>query len=309
MKLSIAIALAAAKLISAHSTFQSIVVSGTNQGQHVGVQTPSNANNPILDVTSSLMTCKGGSPVSNFISVAAGSTIQLQWHHSDPVQSGDGDEPIAASHHGPIMIYMAKADSSNGQGAVWTKIYEDGLSNGVWAVDKFIQNKGLISITLPNLEDGNYLIRPEIIALHEANNLGKAQFYNGCGQLKITGGSVSLPSSGTDMTKAYSATDPGVYVNIYSGITSYQIPGPAVWNGSGSGSGSGGGQTTKKTTTTAAPTTMKTRTTTKQTTTTTATSACATKYGQCGGQGWAGPTCCASGSTCVSSGDYYSQCQ
>lgn len=134
--------------------------------------------------------------------MAAGSTIGLQWHHNDPATtSGDSDEPIAASHHGPIMVYMAKADSSNGQGAVWTKIYEDGLSGGVWAVDKFITNKGLITITLPNLEAGNYLIRPEIIALHEANNMGKAQFYNGCGQLKITGGSVALPSSGVDMTK------------------------------------------------------------------------------------------------------------
>jgi lytic cellulose monooxygenase (C1-hydroxylating) len=56
-----------------------------------------------------------------------------------------------------------------------------------------------ITITLPDLEDGEYLIRPEIIALHEANQMGKAQFYNGCGQIKISGGSLSLPSSGVDM--------------------------------------------------------------------------------------------------------------
>ncbi|KAJ3032738.1 hypothetical protein HDV00_007176 [Rhizophlyctis rosea] len=35
---------------------------------------------------------------------------------------------------------------------------------------------------------------------------------------------------------------------------------------------------------------------------------CAAKYGQCGGQGWTGATCCASGSTCKSSNAYYSQC-
>ncbi|KAF8582996.1 carbohydrate-binding module family 1 protein [Ramaria rubella] len=35
-----------------------------------------------------------------------------------------------------------------------------------------------------------------------------------------------------------------------------------------------------------------------------------TKYGQCGGQGWAGPTACVTGSTCVAvSPPYYSQCQ
>ncbi|TFK33732.1 cellobiohydrolase I-I [Crucibulum laeve] len=33
-----------------------------------------------------------------------------------------------------------------------------------------------------------------------------------------------------------------------------------------------------------------------------------TKYGQCGGQGWTGPTVCASGSTCTFSNTWYSQC-
>jgi len=31
-------------------------------------------------------------------------------------------------------------------------------------------------------------------------------------------------------------------------------------------------------------------------------------YGQCGGQGWSGPTACASGSTCTYSNAWYSQC-
>lgn len=243
MRTSTAFALAAAKLIAAHTTFQSIVVDGEDQGQHFAVETPSNANNPIYDVTSSSMICNGGTATSDFVSVAAGSTIGLQWHHNDPMtESGDSDEPIAASHHGPVMVYMAKADG-NGEGAVWTKIFEDGLTNGVWGVDNFISNKGLISITLPDLEDGEYLIRPEMIGLHEATGEGKAQFYNGCGQLKISGGSVALPSSGTDMTKAYSATEAGVLVDIYNNPTSYAIPGPAVWDGASSGSGSSSGGT------------------------------------------------------------------
>ncbi|KAF8887099.1 cellobiohydrolase I-I [Infundibulicybe gibba] len=37
-------------------------------------------------------------------------------------------------------------------------------------------------------------------------------------------------------------------------------------------------------------------------------SATQVKYGQCGGQGWAGPTVCASGSTCTFSSQWYSQC-
>ncbi|CAO3671347.1 unnamed protein product [Umbelopsis vinacea] len=37
---------------------------------------------------------------------------------------------------------------------------------------------------------------------------------------------------------------------------------------------------------------------------------CASAWGQCGGIGWTGPTCCASGSTCVAQAgnSYYSQC-
>ncbi|KAH6913348.1 family 62 glycosyl hydrolase [Coprinopsis sp. MPI-PUGE-AT-0042] len=35
---------------------------------------------------------------------------------------------------------------------------------------------------------------------------------------------------------------------------------------------------------------------------------CAAKWAQCGGQGYSGPTCCQSGSTCTKSNDWYSQC-
>ncbi|KAJ6492915.1 glycosyl hydrolases family 11-domain-containing protein [Mycena vitilis] len=35
---------------------------------------------------------------------------------------------------------------------------------------------------------------------------------------------------------------------------------------------------------------------------------CAAHWGQCGGQGWTGATCCESGSTCQAANSYYSQC-
>ncbi|EIM84171.1 uncharacterized protein STEHIDRAFT_148616 [Stereum hirsutum FP-91666 SS1] len=44
------------------------------------------------------------------------------------------------------------------------------------------------------------------------------------------------------------------------------------------------------------------------TSTSSAAGAAQTKYGQCGGTGWTGPTACASGSTCTASNQYYSQC-
>jgi cellulose 1,4-beta-cellobiosidase len=97
-----------------------------------------------------------------------------------------------------------------------------------------------------------------------------------------------------------------VFSNIKTGpIGSTFNSGSTGGNG---GNGGNGGTTTKGTTTTKATTTTKPTTTTTKATTTTQQSACATKYGQCGGKGWQGPTCCASGSTCKSSGEYYSQC-
>ena len=35
---------------------------------------------------------------------------------------------------------------------------------------------------------------------------------------------------------------------------------------------------------------------------------CVAKYAQCGGTGWSGSTCCASGSSCTAANQYYSQC-
>ncbi|PSN71557.1 hypothetical protein BS50DRAFT_470213, partial [Corynespora cassiicola Philippines] len=80
---SAAFALAAAKLVAGHATFQSIVIDGKDQGQHFAVQTPSNGNNPILDVTSTAMICNGGAATTDFVEIAAGAEIGLQWHHND----------------------------------------------------------------------------------------------------------------------------------------------------------------------------------------------------------------------------------
>lgn len=76
-----------------------------------------------------------------------------------------------------------------------------------------------------------------------------------------------------------------------------------------------GGLTTSPTTTSQAPpptttvgTTLSTKTTVAPITTTAPSKSCSALYAQCGGIGWTGPTCCASGSTCKASNSYYSQC-
>ncbi|KAF5327023.1 hypothetical protein D9619_004129 [Psilocybe cf. subviscida] len=82
---------------------------------------------------------------------------------------------------------------------------------------------------------------------------------------------------------------------IYSNIKVGDIG--STYTGTGSSSSSGGGTTT-----------TRSSTTTTRTSTSTAPAATQTKYGQCGGTGYTGPTACASGSTCKYSGPFYSQC-
>ncbi|KAF8895475.1 hypothetical protein BD779DRAFT_731825 [Infundibulicybe gibba] len=91
----------------------------------------------------------------------------------------------------------------------------------------------------------------------------------------------------------------GVEDWYFSGV--YIESGP-ITTSIGSGTGNGGG-------TTSAPTTTH-PTTTSTTPTTTAPVATQTQWGQCGGNGWAGPTTCASPFKCVAvSPPFYSQCQ
>lgn len=59
----------------------------------------------------------------------------------------------------------------------WFKIAETGLENGVWAVDTlYEEGTGKWPATIPTaLEDGDYLLRGEILALHSASSYPGAQ--------------------------------------------------------------------------------------------------------------------------------------
>lgn len=99
--------------------------------------------------------------------VTAGSTIKThwtQWTH----------RPAA------VMIYMAKCPSSgcnswDGAGKVWFKIDEEGLVSGTqnagkWAGDQITDTLNWTTTVPASLAPGEYLIRHELLALHQANN-------------------------------------------------------------------------------------------------------------------------------------------
>ncbi|KAI7773166.1 hypothetical protein LA080_011721 [Diaporthe eres] len=101
------------------------------------------------------------------------------------------------------------------------------------------------------------------------------------------------------------------YSNIKFGPIGSTFNAPA-----GGGSGSSSSVSSSSTSRVSTSTRSSTVTTSTRTSTTTSSSPttsapgtnCQAKYAQCGGTGWTGSTCCASGSTCKVSNQYYSQC-
>ncbi|KAK6436441.1 hypothetical protein LTR95_007359 [Oleoguttula sp. CCFEE 5521] len=334
MKSVLLSALALAAAADAHSIMQKIKVAGVDQGQLVGIRAPPN-NNPVQSVASSDLICgPAGYTSSKVITIPAGSTVAGAWAHGlgGPQGAADADNPIASSHHGPTQVYLAKvsdASTSSQTGLSWFKISANTVtSSGVWGVDLVNKNVdsqgfGWQEFTMPScIAPGNYLMRVELIALHSASSSGGAQFYQSCAQIQVTGSGSFSPASSDLATfpGTYSASDPGILVNIYSSsiYTSYQAPGPKPISCGGGSGGSPASTTTKAatptTTTTAMPVTTtlvtSTKTTTAAATTTSKASSGGTvaQYGQCGGSGYTGPTTCASPYTCKANGAYYSQC-
>ncbi|ESK89694.1 glycoside hydrolase family 61 protein [Moniliophthora roreri MCA 2997] len=197
------------------------------------IERPYSTYDPILSPTASTISCNNnGQPSGSQLTatVKAGDSITAfwsQWTHKE----------------GPVTVYMASCGgscaSANSNSLKWFKIAETGLKsgtvgNGVWG-NTDVMNTLKYTTTIPKaLADGEYLIRHELLALHQANT---PQFYPECGQLKVTGGGGKTPSGSylVSLPGAFSMSDPGVNINIYDASqqtnTVYKVPGPAVWNG------------------------------------------------------------------------------
>ncbi|RYO87734.1 hypothetical protein DL766_004996 [Monosporascus sp. MC13-8B] len=243
---------------SAHTQMFSVWVNGKDQGdgRNVYIRSPPN-NSPVVKLGDPAMACNvnGGKVAPKFVSAAAGDKLSFEWYHNNR-----NDDIIDLSHKGPVITYIAPYTEGDGSGAIWTKIDEDGYDGSKWAVEKLVANKGKKDFTLPSsLAPGQYLVRQEMIGLHEADALftaGRgAQFYPSCVQLEVTGSGTEVPSQNYDIVKGYNADEPGILFNLYGSYNSYPIPGPDVFS---SGSGSKPAPAPSPKPTTAAPSTLVT---------------------------------------------------
>jgi cellulase len=204
---------------SAHTIAQRVRVNGVDNGQGNGIRVAT-SNNPIQNVNDGNMACNANpSSSSKVIDVKAGDKVGVQWGHvvggaqyvtffspfssytlssymaySSPTRfANDKDHPIAPSHKGPTIFYMASvsnAASASPSGLKWFKVADDGLDQGAgtWGVDRMISNGGWVDFTLPScVAPGQYLLRAEIIALHSASKQGQAQFYMVSGEPSFAG--------------------------------------------------------------------------------------------------------------------------
>ena len=297
---------------AAHGGVTSYIIGGTNYvgwspyngGNQRTIERPYSSYDPILSATASSISCNNNNqagPSQLIANVKAGDKITAiwsQWTHME----------------GPVMVYMARCPSgcatANSAQLDWFKIDHSGLISGSLAKGSW--GNGIVlkelkwTSTIPSvLADGEYLIRHELLALHQANT---PQFYPECAHLSVSGGGGQTPPSSATikLPGGYSMSHPGIMVDIYSSnapnVMTYQVPGPAIWPGSGSSQPPA--NTQPPVVTTAPPATSQPPVVTQP-----PVSGTIPQWGQCGGQGWSGATACVSPYKCVKMNDYYSQCQ
>ena len=171
---------------------------------------------------------KSATPGKAYVSVKAGDSVKIQWTPLWPV-----------GHKGPVLDYLAECPGDcttvDKTALKFVKIAQGGLIDGstnpgTYATDTIVKNNSTWTVAIPAaLKPGNYVLRHEIIGLHVAGSSDGAQNYPQCINLKVSGSGTVAISGGVPATAFYKATDPGILFDIYRTVTSYVIPGPAVW--------------------------------------------------------------------------------
>ncbi|KAJ5090720.1 Glycoside hydrolase family 61 [Penicillium argentinense] len=240
----IAALLASATMVAGHGYVSSIVANGQNYTGYLvdqysyqddppksvgwsttatdlGFEEPSEYSDP------NIICHRNGKNGQLSAEVKAGSDVEIQWTE------------WPESHHGPVITYLASCDGDcstvDKTKLEFFKIDAVGLVDGsnvpgTWATDKLINAGNRWTVTIPSsISAGNYVMRHEIIALHSAGQENGAQNYPQCLNLKVTGGGSDEPE-GTLGEKLYTKSDKGILVNIYTTLSNYVMPGPALYS-------------------------------------------------------------------------------
>ncbi|KAJ2550256.1 hypothetical protein EV175_004142 [Coemansia sp. RSA 1933] len=231
IQIILAIAAATIAVVHAHTQVFNAGVDGA-LGANFQYLIENNFNNVAIEnLTSTDLRCRSMSDITgngvDKLGIDAGETLTIRWDHSNNTVVL---AVLPESHKGPCMVYMAPL-SSQGDGDVWFKIYEDGydMQKHQWCSDKLISSWGIMNVTMPkDIPNGDYLVRAEVLALHQIPGIGFTQFYPNCVVVTVSGGTVSTMPKGYAIPGIYAYQDPGIYFSRRDNPADYQIPGPAV---------------------------------------------------------------------------------
>ncbi|OQN99153.1 hypothetical protein B0A48_15002 [Cryoendolithus antarcticus] len=241
MKYTTTTLLALAAGANAHTLFSEFYVNGVGQGSGTCVRTPYNAEgavNPIKDLSSDDMVCgqNGEAGVARTCSVTSGSSITFEYRQwPDDVSRG----PLDHGHMGPCSVYLKKvgnAATDSGAGDGWFKLWDEGYDASdsgpnPWCTQRMIANEGRITVTLPeSLQGGDYLVRPELLALHNAGPKGAPEFYVGCAQVFLESSGTQGPASTVSIPGHVNMSSSAVTFDVWATPMDkdYPIPGPGV---------------------------------------------------------------------------------
>lgn len=233
-------------LVEAHNAFTTLYVDDVKQGDGTCVRTSHQSKTPtypVIDYTSNDVTCgfDGNTPVAYTCPAPAGAKLTFEYRIS-PDNAGSGF--IDPSHKGPAAVYAKQLSSPDAQasGDGWFKIWSEGYDAEAdqWATEKLIDADGFLSIDIPEgLPAGNYLFRPEVIAMHNTTPSVEPQFYVGCAQVFIESsitGTLDIPADfGVSIPGYIQRGEDSMTYNIYDDEEfsnpkiPYPQPGPEVY--------------------------------------------------------------------------------
>jgi len=242
MKITAILSLLAAGTAFGHHMVSNIFIDGIDQGPGTCLRPPPNTN-PFKDLESPQIACNvgGDKQVAITCPANAGSKVTFKWR---AWPSGSQDIPLDPSHQGPCSVYMKRmgnGGTGSASGGGWFKIWNDGFHDGQFCTERLRANNGEMTVTIPqDLAGGYYLMRAESLALHQAQNIGGAQWYVGCAQIFLysTGGEAK-PKSTVSIPGYANARDPGVLFDYWNNMKpkNYKIPGPAPYVKTNAGGG------------------------------------------------------------------------
>ncbi|KAI2602144.1 lytic polysaccharide monooxygenase [Hypoxylon sp. NC1633] len=183
----------------------------------------------------------GATNAQGSVPVAAGSDIQVvrfntiggfqhpgpEMHYLAPcgdVSCGDVDKNdlrfFKIFERGLVQGGMADSPDWNTQRWATTEVHKNVQAEGEGFVDTF-------TVHIPaNIKTGNYVLRHEILGLHMAQD-GSPEFYPQCINLQVSGSGDQQPE-GVPATEMYHSSDPGIDIDIWVDLESYEVPGPTV---------------------------------------------------------------------------------